>query len=127
MQIIISMELMPIIMMFAGVFLLFFFLFDIIKYAIARLKSKDFEKVWDDKAQDFVSYTFSRRVSLYLTLILMGSGLFFLGYSIYTDFLSMLLWELFSPAVLPFLLLAALTLLILVFVYSIFFEKLKSR
>ena len=127
MQIPISMELMPIIMMGAGVFLLLFFVADLLRYANARLKGKAFEKVWDDKTQDFVSNTLSRRVGLYLTLILMGSGLFFLGYSISTGFLGNLLWELFSPAILPFILLAALILLILVFVFSNILEKINTR
>jgi len=118
MQIPISLEWMPIIMMGFGVFLLLFFVADLLRYASARLKGKAFDKVWDDKTQDFVPNTLSRRARLYLTLILMGSGLFFLGYSIYTGFLGSLIWELFSPANFLFMMLAALALLILVFVFS---------
>ena len=55
---------MPIILMGAGVFLLLFFVADLFRYANARLKGKAFEKVWDDKTQDFVSNTLSRRIGL---------------------------------------------------------------
>ena len=107
-----------------GVFFWLFVVIDFLGWVNARIKGKDIGKVWDRKMEEFRPNTLRRRLGGNRFTFLLGFGLFFTGYAIYTDFSWNFLGE---TANFSLVLAAASAFIIVIFIWSRYTRKTRVR